>query len=583
MNRRLSTRLAALSFSRAATLLMVMGAMVTSGCIDRDLRPLNPCPIRSFQQSVQVENVEKVDLLFMIDNSNSMREEQEALAREIPGLVRALVSGTLGERTFPPVKDLNVGIISSDMGTGGITVTSCSEPNLGDDGVLITRGNTDVAGCMGGGYPTFLNFQNRGGAVDETAVTNFAAQVNCVAQLGVNGCGFEQQLESILKALSPTTRNDFFRGTTGHSGPGGQNEGFIREDALLAVIAVTDEDDCSATDPELFRREAAAYMATPLNLRCAFHPEAVFDVNRYIEGLLQIKDNPSLFVFAGIVGIPTDLVPALGEDPDFNGMLNDDRMQNVQDPGDPTRLRTSCNVPGVGEAFPPRRIVQLAQGLEQQNSNGIIQSICQSSYAGALSVIIDKIADALNSACLPIKLNRNSLGTVSCNVIETLPLEGDFTQCDQVPGRVLREYDDLGREVCTVTQLTVTDGMSGTSAGWFYSEGDDEVCDQRIAYTDGDEPKTGTIVNLECLQEFVPEGTEPDVNVSCDGMESGFCDDGARVPELTRRAFPKGLSCEPNSLTCQPVCDTDADCPGGYACYAAEEGAQQYCVNPTCS
>ena len=63
------------------------------------------------------------------------------------------------------------------------------------------------------------------------------------------------------------------------------------------------------------------------------------------------------------------------------------------DPMMPTRLRPSCNVPGRGIAMPPRRIVRTAQVLEASGAQTIVESICQSGYAGAVSGILDALAE----------------------------------------------------------------------------------------------------------------------------------------------------------------------------------------------
>ena len=61
-----------------------------------------------------------------------------------------------------------------------------------------------------------------------------------LAKVGSNGCGFEQQLEAVTKALDENETPE--------------NRGFVRDGSLLAVIFITDEDDCSAQDPNtLFR------------------------------------------------------------------------------------------------------------------------------------------------------------------------------------------------------------------------------------------------------------------------------------------------------------------------------------------
>ena len=77
-------------------------------------------------------------MLFVVDNSNSMSEEQGALRTQFAHLIEVLATGDPdgdGMNDFPPVKDLHLGVVSSDMGLLGIDgVDNCS--GFGDDGIL---------------------------------------------------------------------------------------------------------------------------------------------------------------------------------------------------------------------------------------------------------------------------------------------------------------------------------------------------------------------------------------------------------------------------------------------------------------
>ncbi|MCZ7678023.1 MAG: hypothetical protein M5U28_04290 [Sandaracinaceae bacterium] len=123
-------------------------------------------------------------------------------------MIRVLTSGDFNEdgdlddpEDFRGVRDLHVGVITTDMGTGGFSVPTCSRSDFGDDGILRTQGRTDL-GCAAT-YPSILTFTTDGGVSPE----EFARDVACVSTLGTSGCGFEQPLEAILKALSPTQRS----------------------------------------------------------------------------------------------------------------------------------------------------------------------------------------------------------------------------------------------------------------------------------------------------------------------------------------------------------------------------------------
>ena len=326
-----------------------------------------------------------VDFLFMVDNSNSMQEEQANLARELNRMVAVLASGDLdadGEEDFEPISSIRLGVINADMGTGGFVIETCTESNFGDDGVLRTRGNTARPGCMGT-YPKFLDF-----TAGSTSIDAFAQDATCVAAMGINGCGFEQPLEAILKALTPgTSEIRFGSGTVGHAD--GANAGFLRPSALLAIVALTDEDDCSARDPDLYNRSSVRFPGD-LNLRCFSHPEALHPIERFVDGLLAVRAAPNL-VFANIVGVPPELVSG-GVEADYDAILADPAMQERIDPGVPTRLVPSCNRPGTGLAFPPVRMLRVGQELDARGVETTVQSICQDNFSGALNGVLRAIA-----------------------------------------------------------------------------------------------------------------------------------------------------------------------------------------------
>ncbi|MBZ0119128.1 MAG: hypothetical protein K8H88_19185, partial [Sandaracinaceae bacterium] len=237
-------------------------------------------------------------------------------------------------------------------------------------------------------YPSFLTYT----PLDGDPV-QFVHDVSCVATAGVGGCGFEQPLEAVLKALSPSSPTaytgpafappTFFGGTLGHALDA--NAGFVRDESLLAVVLLTDEEDCSVSDPELFDPMSLRY-AGDLNLRCFLHPTAVQPVQRYVDGLLALRRNrPDLLSFSVIAGVPTDLAAPRPTAEDFDRILADPRMQEQLDPVEPNRLRPSCDVPGRGLAFPPRRLVQVAQGLGPARSS--IHSICDGDLRPAAEAI----------------------------------------------------------------------------------------------------------------------------------------------------------------------------------------------------
>jgi hypothetical protein len=117
----------------------------TPGCLDRPISSNDPTTKTNFTTVQQITSVDKVDLLFDIDNSQSMGDKQFYLEQAVPDLVNRLInpqcvnlttgqspgSSAMGscaafpgtQLEFPPVHDLHIGIISSSLGTRGVTGT----------------------------------------------------------------------------------------------------------------------------------------------------------------------------------------------------------------------------------------------------------------------------------------------------------------------------------------------------------------------------------------------------------------------------------------------------------------------------
>jgi hypothetical protein len=321
----------------------------------------------------------------------------------------------------PAVQSLHLGVVSSDMGLVGISdIEKCE--GLGDDGILQHLAHPEVVDCEPT-YPAFITYTQGRDDVDTTA-TDFA----CIAMLGTDGCGFEQQLESGLKALwpavdvDPATGRPLLRnritflgdangfGLVGHGDT--ENAGFLRNDtgqgpSLLVIMLITDEEDCSSADtshftPAHFLDPISQLAMQDLNLRCFFNPQNLYALDRYYTGYRALRPgNEQLVMFAAIAGVPPDLVSAEAlDDADFyDRILRDPRMQEREDP---TRtpeqggnLVPSCDT-ATGKAFPPRRIVELARRF---GSNGIVQSICQEDFGPALDLILGRVGNRIENPC----------------------------------------------------------------------------------------------------------------------------------------------------------------------------------------
>lgn len=152
-----------------------------------------------------------MDIIFVIDDSGSMQEEQTNLAANFPQFAQVLADYRVGGQPL----DFRVAVTTTgkDITTviGPITDT---EP--GDNGEFRGGCNVDRRWL-------------------EPGDTNLNAALACRAAVGTGGPSFEMPLLTTEMSLSPPAST-------------GINAGFLREDALLAVVIITDEDDCSRRD-----------------------------------------------------------------------------------------------------------------------------------------------------------------------------------------------------------------------------------------------------------------------------------------------------------------------------------------------
>jgi hypothetical protein len=198
----------------------VTGGSSLAGCLERPAIPGEPTTKTNFTQQVQEQAVNKLDILFSIDNSASMGDKQAYLSAAIPDLIDRLLNPNcvddntllptgpstpdgMGNATcptgsqpeFPSVHDMHIGIVSSSLG-----------PRLGDQepppvppavygaggACLPTATITLPSGATGTGPNVTLNNHN-----DDQAhlLTRSATQADPITEVdplpdGLNASGF---------------------------------------------------------------------------------------------------------------------------------------------------------------------------------------------------------------------------------------------------------------------------------------------------------------------------------------------------------------------------------------------------------
>ncbi len=159
------------------------------------------------------EGCQKVDLLFVIDNSGSMQNEQASLVASFGGFVAGI------QAALDTADSYHVGVVTTD--SYGSNADGCKSL-----GALVTRTGGEASSGT-----NCLPFSSGMRYLDDTE-PDLATKFACIAQVGISGSGDEIQAEAGYRAISPNL-----------NGPGACNEGFVREDALLVVVIITDEDD----------------------------------------------------------------------------------------------------------------------------------------------------------------------------------------------------------------------------------------------------------------------------------------------------------------------------------------------------
>lgn len=262
---------------RAASRLSLICVLGTVGCLQREVVKQTPSTSNVFIEQVPTQTINEIDLLFVIDNSTSMADKQAILRTAVPQMVRRLVTprceNAEGETLpnpgncpagygpeFRPVNDIHIGVISSSLGDHGIE-TVCARDEAGRDNndraLLLPRVRPDLVDPDSSG---FLSWNGGGPDQVSTLVEQFAAHVQGA---GEAGCGYEAPLEAFYRflvdpspplALSLDEKGNTYiaRDEAGNmlidQDVLAQRERFLRPQGLVAIVLLTDENDCSAMD-----------------------------------------------------------------------------------------------------------------------------------------------------------------------------------------------------------------------------------------------------------------------------------------------------------------------------------------------
>jgi hypothetical protein len=444
-------------------------------CTSREFSAPMPTPTQVFQNKVVQKINNELDILFMIDNSSSMTTMQQKLLMQLPIFMEVLQQLPNG---LPSVQ---VAVVSSDMGATSDQDISGPGSNChndgGDNGVFFSM-------AQGACLSTTLNPGANFITDDAMQMTkNFTAAdpggigtvFQCIGLLGSSGCGFEHQLASIDRAL----------GGDG-SPPPAQNAGFLRPEAYLGIIMLTNEDDCSAAASAapipVFSLQRGADSLTdfdgPLtNYRCnggplgahlcqdptgpdptAFEqppllppPDAqgtagaptlnltscqdnttgssgLIPVSQLVSDIKKLKEDPANQILVGGIIAPTtpygvEWLP---------GLAPSELWPQVEHSCGPAGTATNPQGTIVSDGSFGDPGVRETEFIHAFGDNGIVASICDDSYAMSMTTIAQKLGALIKPKCIAGVIQQDAGGQPICTVTNEVT-SGQTTQQSVVP------------------------------------------------------------------------------------------------------------------------------------------------------
>jgi hypothetical protein len=351
-----STRTRARLFAAATAALALA---LAAGCESAPAGAVTKC-----QSSTIVPEVPKTDILFVVDDSGSMAAEQTLLGAGFAQFIDRLA-------TLPVKGSFQI----------GVTTTSVDFPVTDTSAQGYTLQTTYPSGQP---YPRGALVATSGkkllDASSPTLVQDFSANVN----VGTSGSGKEQGLRAALLAVTDRVAD-------------GSNAGLLRPGARLAIILVSDEDDCSdpATPPAIIYSPGADRCHTSAD-QAKLPP-----VQTYLDAFQQpLGGEKRDLIIAELVGVdPLTKQPA---------------------------TTVACNPTGGYGAY---RYTAFAQGVKAAGGQALVDDVCQADFTSTLAAIAGLIATQTvplsetpaDWRLLAVSVSRASGATVACKV----GLDGD--------------------------------------------------------------------------------------------------------------------------------------------------------------
>ncbi len=386
-----------MSWLKLAVVFVVLGM---GSCQDYNFEELPSSVINEVRVGVTIHPAKEVDILFIMDNSGSMVGEQKQIADSFAAFANEL--DTRVEQGY----QIAIATTGMESREEDAVRNDQNQALLGCPACASLPAGTAEQSCINGTGETG-RFQDRLGqntgtidapnfvfADDPTCRIVSQANKSCfydtatqrgLVMVGTNGCGYEKGLAGMKAALGSLADN--------------YNKGFLRPNATLAVVLVSDEEDCGERGDVMESTEARGDICyygakgqdrdgktTYTNPNTgAQMPYKLTPVKEYYDFLMGLKNNEAGMVkFAAIVGVIDRNNPYT---------TTPDKIEFVQPQPGQWQVKAACDTQGcVGKycsATPGTRYVELAKLF---GNDGFVDSICQTDFNGTMVKIAQRIA-----------------------------------------------------------------------------------------------------------------------------------------------------------------------------------------------
>lgn len=393
----------------------------------------------------------QLDVVFVVDNTVGMAVVQSRLASAAEEFFSSI---DLLEAQYGILFDLHVMVTTTDNGNPlctpfepkgynpahGEPISSPCTERL--DHFTSLSGTTSVPEACTDVCPIPIGpndaYIARYGDDDNVPEGTATEALRCLVPQGINGCGYEQPLETALQALNP--------GAEWNLGPAP----FVRDDADLLIVLATNEADCSVADygimadPSVYNTNPDTGMPEPSSGLCwntgvacdgpdaggeysncsVDDPQGLHSLSRYTDYWLDelaIGQNKRVMMTA-LAGLPP--VTQHSPEPPFEptaGGIDDlvvrdwidspfpagDISPAEWDQGERAADKAFDFGPGPGctgldlddqfvQAVPPLRIASACQSLDEQGGlRCCLESVCDDQFTGAMNCTAGMLAQDL--------------------------------------------------------------------------------------------------------------------------------------------------------------------------------------------